>query len=54
MNEEDKAVVKLLEIYADTNRHVTQQFYQGLCDFALSVIKRLDKENKKLKRKAKK
>lgn len=51
MNDEDKAVVKILEVYADTNRSVSQSFYRGLCAFALSVILRLDKENKKLKRK---
>jgi len=38
----EDALIKVLEIYAETNSPVTQQFYQGLCLKAIERIKELE------------
>jgi hypothetical protein len=45
-----EALIKTLEIYANTDCHVTQGFYQGLCIEAKKYIIELQAENKELKR----
>jgi len=40
----DDALIKILEIYSETNDLVSQQFYQGLCIKAIERIKELEAE----------
>jgi len=47
--EETNALIKTLEIYAATDRHVTQHFYQGLCISASKRLTDLQAENATLK-----
>ena len=43
-----EALIKTLEIYSETDKPVSQRFYQGLCIKAIEELKRLDAENKEI------
>lgn len=47
--ERTEAVKKVLQIYGETDRYITQRFYQSLCIEALDLIKSLQADNVKLK-----
>lgn len=40
----NKGLLKILEIYSDTEETVSQAFYQGLCEKAIDRIKELERK----------